>query len=172
MLHKPDVFIGRYSIVRENAQIGKGSRIWNYCKLYRCQIGTGTEIGSYCEIKDDVIIGDNCVIKSYVSIAKGTKIGNFVFIGPRVTFLNDKHPTAKKAISGRWDLESIIVEDEASIGGSAIILPGIKIGAGAVVGAGSVVTRSVPSYEIWVGNPARFYKKVSELLEFGNMPQE
>jgi len=151
--------VGRFSIVREDVRIGEGSKVWNYCKLYSCTIGRNTEIASYCEIKEEVVIGDNCCIKSYVSIPRGTVIGNFVFLGPKVTILNDKNPDAKTAASGTWNIEKVVIEEGSSIGGGAIILPGVRIGKGAIIGAGSVVTKNVPPYEIWMGNPARFYSK-------------
>jgi UDP-2-acetamido-3-amino-2,3-dideoxy-glucuronate N-acetyltransferase len=158
--------IGRFSIVKEDVRIGEGSRVWNYCKLYGCAIGKNTQIGSYCEIKNDTTIGDFCRIQSYVSITRGVQIGSHVFLGPRVTILNDKYPTADKARSNSWTLEKVVIEDGATIGGGAIILPGVKIGSYAVVGAGSVVTKNVPSGEIWMGNPARFYKKRKCIKQF------
>jgi acetyltransferase-like isoleucine patch superfamily enzyme len=154
--------VGKFSIVREDVQIGKGSRVWNYCKLYGCTIGIHTSIGSYCEIKEEVRIGDRCQIKSYVAIPKGTIVGNDVFLGPRVTILNDKHPNAREATSGSWKLEEVVIEDGASIGGGSVILPGVRIGKNAIVAAGAVVTKNVPEGETWMGNPARPYKKSSK----------
>jgi len=154
-----NIFIGKYSLIAPDVQIGEGSKIWNYCKLYGCKIGSKTEIGSYCEVKNEVEIGDNCIVKSYVSIAKETKIGSYVFIGPRVIFLNDMSPSVKKVLEQSWNLEKIIIEDEVTVGGGSIILPGVKISKRAFIGAGSVVTKDIPEGEIWFGNPARFHAK-------------
>lgn len=154
--------IGKNTIIREDVKIGEGSNIWHFCNLYGCEVGKNTQVGSYSEIKENAVIGDNCRLQSYIFIPEGTKIGNGVFIGPNVTFLNDKYPTAKKAIGKKWNLESVVVEDNASIGGGAVILPGVRIGTGAFIGAGSVVTKNVPSYAIVYGNPARVMGKVTQ----------
>lgn len=146
---------GKYSIVREDVEIGENSKIWHFCNLYGCKIGKNTQIGSYCEIKEKVTIGDNCRLQSYVFIPEEIKIGNNVFIGPHVIFLNDKYPTAEKTLAKTYKIDPIIVEDDVTIGGNATILPGVKIGRGAMVGAGSVVTKDVPPYAVVCGNPSR-----------------
>ena len=154
--------IGKYSIIGENVKIGEGSKIWHFCNLYGCEIGKNTQIGSYCEIKKDAKIGDNCRLQARIFIPEGTQIGNNVFIGPGVIFLNDKYPNAKKAINGTWNLEEVVVEDDVSIGGGAIILPGVKIQRGAFIGAGSIITRNVPPYSVMYKNPAREMGKVND----------
>jgi acetyltransferase-like isoleucine patch superfamily enzyme len=150
-----NVFIGEGTLIRKDVKIGNGSKIWHYCNIYGCKIGENTQVGSYSEIKKNAVLGDNCRLQSYIFIPEGTQIGNYVFIGPRVTFLNDKNPTARKAISGKWELEKIIIEDEVSIGGGVTILPGIKVGRGAMIGAGSNVTKDVPAHAVIYGNPAK-----------------
>ena len=109
--------------------------------------GENCIVHSHCVIYDEVIIGDNCKIQSGVFIPNGVTIGDDVFIGPNVTFTNDKYPP-----SGNWS--KTIVDTYVSIGAGATILPGITIGEGAKVGAGSVVTKDIPKNEIWIGNPA------------------
>jgi len=146
---------GRYTLIKEDVIIGENSRIWHFCNLYGCKIGKNTQIGSYSEIKQDAEVGDNCRFQSYVFVPESTKIGNNVFIGPRVTFLNDKFPTTKKAIAKTWSLDAVVVEDEVTIGGGAVILPGVRICRGAFIGAGSVVTRNVPKDCVVYGNPAK-----------------
>jgi len=154
--------IGKDSIIREDVKIGENTDIWHFCNLYGCTIGKNTQIGSYCEIKEGSIIGDGCRFQSYVFVSESTLIGKNVFVGPRVIFLNDKYPTAKKAINKSWKLEKVVVEDEVSIGGNVTILPGVKIGYKAFVGGGSVVTKDVPEYSIVCGNPARIIGRVND----------
>lgn len=154
--------IGKNTIIRKDVKIGENTDIWHFCNLYGCEIGKNTQIGSYCEIKDGAVIGNGCRFQSYVFISEATQIGNNVFVGPRVTFLNDKYPTAKKAINKSWKLEKIVVEDEVSIGGDVTILPGVKVGYKVFIGSGSVVTRDVPAYAVVWGNPARIMGSVND----------
>lgn len=138
--------------IKEDVIIGEGTKIWypELSNLYGCRIGKNCNIGSHVMIAD-AAIGDDCKIQSFTFIPKGVIIGDRVFIGPSVTFCNDKHP---KAV-GSWKLLTTVVEDGVSIGAGTVILPGIRIGEGAMVGAGTVVTRSVPAGVTVVGNPAR-----------------
>jgi serine acetyltransferase len=116
------------------------------------KLGRDTNICAHCLIENDVIIGDRVTVKCGVQLWDGLRVGDGVFIGPNVTFTNDKFPRSKmypeKFLETRLD-------DGCTIGGGAVLLPGIVIGAGAMVGAGAVVTRSVPPYAIVTGNPAR-----------------
>ena len=139
--------------VRADTVVGNGTKIWQpeLSNIYGCIIGNFCNIGALVEIRKDVIIGDNCKIQAFVFIPEGIRIGNNVFIGPHVCFTNDKHP---KAV-GDWQLLYTHVEDDVSIGAGAVILPGIRIGKGAVIGAGAVVTKSVPPGETVKGNPAK-----------------
>ncbi len=133
--------------------IGEGTRIWQYVVvLPDAKIGKDVNICSHCLIENDVIIGDRVTVKSGVQLWDGLRVGDDVFIGPNVTFTNDKFPRSK--IYPETFLETRI-EKGASIGGGAVILPGIVIGVGAMIGAGAVVTKSVPPYAIVTGNPAR-----------------
>jgi UDP-2-acetamido-3-amino-2,3-dideoxy-glucuronate N-acetyltransferase len=146
------VFIHTHALC-ESASIGSGSRVWAFVHIL-----PGAKIGSECNICDhvfienDVIVGNNVTIKSGVQLWDGVRIGNNVFIGPNVTFTNDKYP-----ISCNSDYKKLmtIVEDNVSIGANSTILPGIKIGHGAVIGAGSVVTKSVEALSKVFGNPAK-----------------
>lgn len=117
-------------------------------------IGEGTSIGAIVEIggTEDfpTIIGKNCSIQAFVYICPGTRIAEGVFIGPRVTFLNDKYPPSNGA-----DWLPVTVQPGASIGGGATILPGVTIGRNARIGAGAVVTRDVPADTVYYGVPAR-----------------
>jgi acetyltransferase-like isoleucine patch superfamily enzyme len=101
-------------------------------------------------VGNSVVIGKGCKIQPHAFIPDGVTIEDDVFIGPNVTFCNDKYPP-----SGGKEWRSTLVKARASIGAGAVILPGVVIGNDAVIGAGAVVTRSVPDEEIWVGNPAK-----------------
>lgn len=108
-----------------------------------------TSIGAFCDI-GPVVFGENCKVQCHVSIPPGWVIGENVFIGPGVRFANDRHPDLTK----EFFPEIGTVEDDVVIGMGALILP-VRIGKGATIGAGAVVTKDVPPAETWVGNPAR-----------------
>ena len=133
--------------------VGYGTRIWQYVVvLAGARIGAEVNICSHCFIENDVSIGDRVTIKSGVQLWDGTVIEDDVFIGPNVTFTNDRYPRSKDYSR---PFEKITVQEGASIGGGAVLLPGITIGRGAMIGAGSVVTRDVPPGVTVKGNPAR-----------------
>ncbi|MDO8775171.1 MAG: acyltransferase [Burkholderiaceae bacterium] len=115
------------------------------------RIGEDCDICSHCLIENDVIIGNRVTVKSGVQLWDGLRVGDDVFIGPNVTFTNDKHP---KSGNVNFKLLSTRIEAGASIGGGATFLPGLSIGANATVGAGAVVTKDVPSGATVIGNPA------------------
>lgn len=118
------------------------------------QIAKSASIGAFVDIGDDVVIGKMCKIQCFVSIPPGIRIGDNVFIGPKVTFTNDKQPKA----NGEWENLITTVEDDVSIGAAAVILPGLTLGKGCMIGAGAVVTKNIPPGETWAGNPARRLK--------------
>lgn len=135
------------------SKIGCGTSIWQFVvALPSAVIGAECNICSHCFIENDVVIGDRVTIKNGVQLWDGLRIGDDAFIGPNVTFTNDKMPRSKQ-----HSVPYLItqVEPGASIGGGATILPGLKIGRSAMVGSGAVVTRSVPPNAIVIGNPAR-----------------
>jgi acetyltransferase-like isoleucine patch superfamily enzyme/dTDP-4-dehydrorhamnose 3,5-epimerase-like enzyme len=133
--------------------IGDGTRIWQYVVvLPGARIGANCSICSQVFIENDVVIGDRVTIKCGVQLWDGMRVGNDVFIGPNATFTNDLFPRSKK-FPDKY-LETTL-EDGASIGAGAVILPGLTIGQEALVGAGATVIRSVPPRAIVVGNPAR-----------------
>ena len=137
----------------ETARIGPGTRVWAFAHIL-----PGAEIGSDCNICDgvfvenDVVVGDRVTIKSGVQLWDGVRLEDDVFVGPNATFTNDLFPRSKQYPSA---FASTVVRAGASIGANATILPGVSIGALAMVGAGAVVTRSVPPRAVVVGNPAR-----------------
>jgi UDP-2-acetamido-3-amino-2,3-dideoxy-glucuronate N-acetyltransferase len=134
------------------------TRIWQYTVvLAGAKIGTNCNINAQCFIENDVIIGNNVTIKCGVQLWDGITIEDSVQIGPNATFTNDKYPRSKNI---NFELKRTIIKKNASIGANATILCGITIGENAMIGAGSVVTKDVPSGELWYGNPARNHGKV------------
>lgn len=125
----------------QSSNIGEGTNIWQYCVvLPKAKIGKNCNICSHCFIENDVIIGDNVTIKNGVYLYDGITIEDDVFIGPNATFCNDRYPKSKNK---NFKLEPILIKKGASIGANATILPGVKIGENALVGAGCVVTKNV-----------------------------
>jgi len=141
----------------KSTNIGNNTKIWQFCViLQNARIGNNCNICAYCFIENDVVVGNNVTIKNGVYLWDGITIEDNVFIGPNVTFTNDKYPRSKK----EFKLKRTIVKMNASIGAGSVILGGITIGENAMIGAGSVVTENVPPNELWVGNPARFVRKI------------
>ena len=148
-----------YRLIRD-VTFGEGVIVLSFTNLYECGIGEGTRVGPFVEIQRGVVVGARCKIQSHSFICDGVRIGDRVFIGHGVMFVNDKAPKATNssgelAGEGEWTLLPVVIEDEVSIGSGAIILGGVTIGAGALVGAGAVVTRNVAPGEVVAGIPAR-----------------
>ena len=134
------------------ALFGKGTKFWHdhLSNIGQCIIGENCTIHSHVWIADRVSIGSGCRIQAFCFIPAGVRIGRDVFLGPRVTFTNDKYPPGS---SEEWRVT--VVGDNVSIGAGAVILPGITIGDRARIGAGSVVTKDVPAGALVYGNPAK-----------------
>lgn len=127
----------------QSNDIGEGTNIWQYCVvLPKAKIGSNCNICSHCFIENDVVIGNNVTVKCGVQLWDGIKVEDNVFIGPNVTFCNDKYPKSKNK---NFKLEPVIVKKGAGIGANATILPGVVIGENALIGAGAVVTKDVPA---------------------------
>ena len=148
--------------IREDLTIGKNAFIphENLVNLFGCKIGNDCLIGAFVEIQEGVVVGDRTRVQSHTFICEGVSIGNDVFIGHGVMFTNDRRPKASNADLSRvlktdWIMEKTIIHDRVSIGSGAVLLPGIEVGIGAVIGAGAVVTKSVPANATVIGNPAR-----------------
>ncbi|MFZ3073205.1 MAG: acyltransferase [Thermodesulfobacteriota bacterium] len=136
----------------QTRNIGKNTNIWQFCVVLEgAVIGDDCNVCSHCFIENDVTIGDRVTIKSGVQLWDGITVEDDVFIGPNVSFTNDRYP---KSRSKGWKMERTVVKKGASIGAGAVILPGITIGEGAVVGAGAVVVKDVEPGTKVVGNPA------------------
>lgn len=142
----------------KTSNIGAGTNIWQFCVVFpQAEIGEECNICANVIIENEVRIGNNVTIKSGVQLWDGVTLEDNVFIGPNVTMTNDKYPRSKNP---DWKKEDILVKRGATIGANATILPGITIGENAMIGAGSVVTKDIPANELWVGNPAKFVKKL------------
>jgi UDP-2-acetamido-3-amino-2,3-dideoxy-glucuronate N-acetyltransferase len=143
-----------------DVDFGAGAVIQSFTNLYRCHVGESTHVGPFVEIQAGAHIGSRCKIQSHSFICEGVRIEDEVFIGHGVVFVNDKHPRATNDAGllqtpEDWELLRTVVERRASVGSGALILGGIRIGAGATVGAGAVVTRDVPAGKTVAGVPAR-----------------
>jgi UDP-2-acetamido-3-amino-2,3-dideoxy-glucuronate N-acetyltransferase len=145
-------FIHKLSDVH-SPNIGVDTKIWQFCVILEgAKIGSNVNVCSHCFIENRVLIGDNVTIKNGVYLFDGVILEDDVFIGPNATFTNDKNPRSKVYPS---EFPNTIIKRGASIGGGAIILPGVTVGEMAIIGAGAVVTKNVPSHGVVVGNPAR-----------------
>lgn len=143
----------------QSVHIGDETRIWQFCVILAdAVIGSGCNICANVLIENDVTIGNNVTIKSGVQVWDGITLEDNVMVGSNVTFTNDMYPRSKNK---NWKLLKTRVCKGASIGAGSVILPGLTIGEGAMIGAGSVVTKDVPAGELWMGNPAVFYKKAN-----------
>lgn len=136
----------------QSSNIGENTHIWQFCVVLEgAVIGQNCNICSHCFIENDVIVGDFVTIKNGVQLWDGVTIESYVFIGPNVTFTNDKSPRSKEYPS---NFLNTTIGNHASIGANATILPGITVGEHAMIGAGSVVTKDVKPYAVVYGNPA------------------
>lgn len=137
----------------ESTQVGEGTRVWAFAHvLAGARIGRDCNVCDHVFIENDVVVGDRVTIKSGVQLWDGLRVADDVFIGPNATFSNDKYPRSKQY---ERELLQTWIERGASIGGGASILPGLRIGTRAMVGAGAVVTQDVPARAVVFGNPAR-----------------
>jgi len=134
-------------------QIGEQTRVWQYVViLAEAVIGNNCNICSHCFIENKVLIGDRVTVKCGVQLWDGVTLEDDVFIGPNATFTNDVLPRSQQYAG---EFGKTLVKKRASIGANSTILPGITIGSGAMIGAGSVVTKDVPDLAIVCGSPAR-----------------
>jgi len=136
----------------QSTQIGADTRVWQFAVILAgARIGTGCNINANVFIENKVVVGNNVTVKCGVQLWDGITIEDDVFLGPNVTFTNDKYPRSKVYPD---EFAHILVKRGASIGANATILCGVTIGRNAMIGAGSVVTKDVPDGEMWFGNPA------------------
>jgi acetyltransferase-like isoleucine patch superfamily enzyme len=156
-----DVFIHPSADVSSEARIGSGTKIW-----HQAQVREGAVVGKDCilgkgsYVDKNVLIGDACKLQNGVFVFHGFNLEAGVFLGPGAMLLNDQHPRAinpdgSPKSDEDWEVSEGVIEYGASVGGGAVVLPGIRIGRMALVGAGAVVTKDVPERGIVAGNPAR-----------------
>jgi UDP-2-acetamido-3-amino-2,3-dideoxy-glucuronate N-acetyltransferase len=149
--------LGAGVVVGKGVHFGANVTVWNYVVIGDgTRVDDGTVIGSFCDIGKDVVIGKNCSVQAHATISNGCRVGNDVFIAPNSSLLNDRYPKSSLLTPPR-------VEDNVVVGGGVIILPGVTVGKGAVVAAGSVVTKDVPARTVVLGVPA---KKAMSLDEY------
>ncbi len=143
----------------QSMNIGANTFIWQFCVVLKgAIIGDRCNINSFVFIENDVIIGNNVTVKSGVQLWNGLRVADNVFIGPNVTFTNDKYPRAKT----EFILQKTLIKSNSSIGAGSTILGGVTIGENAMIGAGSLVTKDIPANELWVGSPAKFVRKLEK----------
>jgi len=155
------VKIGNCCTISEDVKFGDDVIVYGHANLYGCRIDEGARIGTFVEIQRDAVIGKRVRVQSHTFICSEVIIEDDVFVGHGVMFVNDRYPTTQKALDGTWRCEPTLVRRGASLGSGAVILCGVEIGEGAVVGAGSVVTRNVAPHTVVAGNPARVLRALA-----------
>lgn len=151
-------------VIDEGCNIGEGTKIWHFSHIMsNCIIGKNCNIGQNVMISEGVVLGENVKVQNNVSIYEGVVCEDDVFLGPSMVFTNVTNP--RSAISRRGEYSKTIVKKGASIGANATIVCGNDIGEYAFIGAGAVVTKSVPPYALIVGNPG---KHIGWMSEFGH----
>ncbi len=139
---------------------GEGVVVQSFTNLYGCSVGDETRIGPFVEVQRGASIGARCKIQSHTFVCDGVRIEDEVFVGHGVMFINDKFPRAttdggELQTEEDWTLLPTVVERRAAIGSGAVLLGGVRVGTGALIGAGAVVSRDVPAGAVVAGVPAR-----------------
>ena len=155
-----------YVRISDDVLLEEDVKIYSFVNLYGCKIGKGSKIGTFVEIQKGAVIGQNCKISSHSFVCEGVSIEDDVFVGHGVMFINDLYPRSTNddgsmQTEADWNCVDTVVKKGASIGTNATILGGITIGEGAIIGAGSVVTKDVPPRCIVAGNPARLIREIN-----------
>jgi len=165
MSAKPGQDTDQFLSIAPDVKLGEGVKLSRFINLYGCSIGANTKVGAFVEIQKNASVGQNCKISSHTFVCEGVQIADNVFIGHGVTFINDSYPRATAGdgqlqTEADWKVEITRVEIVASIGSGATILSNLVVGRNALVGAGSVVTKSVPPDCVVAGNPARILRSL------------
>ncbi len=157
-------FVHPTAIIDDGCTIANGTKIWHFSHIMsHCELGENCNIGQNCVIFPQVVLGKNVKVQNNVSIYTGVTCDDDVFLGPSMVFTNIVNP--RSAIVRRGQYSKTNVGKGASIGANATIVCGHDIGEFAFIGAGAVVTKNVPAYSLWVGNPA---KQIGWMSEFGH----
>jgi UDP-2-acetamido-3-amino-2,3-dideoxy-glucuronate N-acetyltransferase len=142
------------AVIDEGCTIGKGTKIWHFTHIMpKCIIGEQCNIGQNVVISPEVVLGRNVKIQNNVSVYTGVTCDDDVFLGPSMVFTNVINP--RSAVNRKSEYAKTHVGKGATIGANATIVCGHDIGPFAFIGAGAVVTKNIPAYSLWVGNPAR-----------------
>jgi UDP-2-acetamido-3-amino-2,3-dideoxy-glucuronate N-acetyltransferase len=159
-----EYFAHSSSVIDAGCRIGKGTKIWHFSHIMpNCIIGENCNIGQNVVVSPDVVLGNNVKVQNNVSIYTGVTCDDDVFLGPSMVFTNVINP--RSAINRKNQYAKTHVGKGASIGANATIVCGHNIGEYAFIGAGAVVTKNVPAYSLWVGNPA---KQMGWISEYGH----
>jgi acetyltransferase-like isoleucine patch superfamily enzyme len=155
--------VSDFNCIAPDVKLGKDVKLAKFINLYGCAIGDDTKVGAFVEIQKNATVGARCKISSHTFVCEGVTIEDNVFVGHGVVFINDMYPRATTAegdlqTESDWKVETTLIKKGASIGSGSTILANITIGENAIVGAGSVVTKSVPDDAIVAGNPARILR--------------
>jgi len=158
---EPKYFAHPTAVIDAGSNIGAGTKIWHFCHIMpNCTIGENCNIGQNVVISPEVVLGKNVKVQNNVSIYTGVECEDDVFLGPSMVFTNVTNP--RSAINRKNQYAKTLVKKGATIGANATVVCGNDIGKYAFIGAGAVVTKSVPDYALVVGNPARQTGWVSE----------
>ncbi len=155
--------MNEFNCIAPDVTLGKGVKLAKFINLYGCAIGDESKVGAFVEIQKNARVGARCKISSHTFICEGVTIEDNVFVGHGVVFINDLYPRAttpdgELQTEQDWSVAPTLIKRGASIGSGSTILANIVIGENAIVGAGSVVTKSVPANAIVAGNPARMLR--------------
>jgi UDP-2-acetamido-3-amino-2,3-dideoxy-glucuronate N-acetyltransferase len=156
-----DYFVHSTAVVDEGCEIGAGTKIWHFSHIMPgCKLGDNCNIGQNVVISPEVVLGKNVKVQNNVSLYTGVSCGDDVFLGPSCVFTNVINP--RSAVTRRGQYSKTHVGRGASIGANATVVCGHDIGEFAFIGAGAVVTKNVPAYALFAGNPARQLGWMSE----------
>ena len=166
--------MNEFNSITADVKLGANVKLSKFVNLYGCEIGDETKIGAFVEIQKNARIGKRCKVSSHSFICEGVDIEDDVFIGHGVTFTNDTYPRSTNRdgtlqAGTDWEVRPTVVRKGASIGSGATLLCNLSVGENAIVGAGSVVTKDVPSNTIVAGNPARVLRSIESQEKESNV---
>lgn len=164
ILLNKDYFAHETAVIDENCEIGAGTKIWHFTHVMpNSKLGENCNLGQNVVVSPNVVLGNNVKVQNNVSIYTGVICEDDVFLGPSMVFTNVINP--RSAVNRKSEYLQTIVRKGASIGANATIVCGNNIGEFAFIGAGAVITKEIPAYSLWVGNPA---KQIGWMSEYGH----